>query len=79
MAVRFAILDASEISSINYSEVKTKSEEHLRYNLDRTKVLVKFTQDDVPSFLSSKKIYSKDQIAVIVNDYDEGWNEQAPQ
>ena len=42
MATKYVIIDASEVSSVDFSQVCEDSADTVRYNLDNTKALVKF-------------------------------------
>lgn len=59
--MKYVILIASEVSSIDFSKVLEDSTNTLRYNNDNTKTFVKFT-GDTPSFLSSKTILNRSEI-----------------
>jgi hypothetical protein len=49
----YVIIDASEVSSVDFNQVLETSAETLRYNLAGTKTFVKF-EGDTPSFLVGK-------------------------
>lgn len=63
---KYVIIDASEVSTINFSQVMETSENTLRYSVDGTQTIVKF-DGDTPSFLEGKTQYTHSQILVIVN------------
>ena len=46
---KYVIFDTAEVSSINFSEVIEKSPETLRYSIDNSQTILKFT-GDTPSF-----------------------------
>ena len=48
MATKYVIIDASEVSSVDFSQVREDSADTVRYNLDNTKALVKFNGSTVP-------------------------------
>jgi len=50
---KYIVLEASEVSSVNFSEVNEDSSSSLRYTLDNSKTFVSFT-GSTPSSLSSK-------------------------
>jgi len=50
---KYVILEASEVSSIDFSKVLEASTSVLRYNNDKTKTFVKYTGDQ-PAFLNGK-------------------------
>ena len=63
---KYVIIESSEISSINFSEVMETSANTLRYSVDETKTLVKFI-GDTPSFLEGKTQYNHSEILNILS------------
>ena len=53
MSRNYVIIDASEVSSVDFDQVLETSAETLRYNLAGTQTFVKF-EGDTPSFLEGK-------------------------
>jgi len=53
MSRQYVILNADEVSTVNFDEVLETSAETLRYNVAGTKTFVKF-EGDTPSFLEGK-------------------------
>tara|TARA_R110002020_G_scaffold322271_2_gene538085 strand:+ start:1072 stop:1320 length:249 start_codon:yes stop_codon:yes gene_type:complete len=53
---KYIIINASEVSSIDFSQVCETSADHLRYSLDGSQTFVKF-DGDTPSFLSGKEVF----------------------
>jgi hypothetical protein len=53
MSRNYVIIDASEVSSVDFDQVLETSAETLRYNVAGTKTFVKF-EGDTPSFLEGK-------------------------
>ena len=49
----YVIIDASEVSSVDFNQVLETSADTLRYNLAGTKTFVKF-EGDTPSFVEGK-------------------------
>lgn len=49
----YIIIDASEVSSVDFDQVLETSAETLRFSLDGTKTFVKF-EGETPSFLAGK-------------------------
>ena len=49
----YVIIDASEVSSVDFNQVLETSADTLRYNLAGTQTFVKF-EGDTPSFLEGK-------------------------
>ena len=66
---KYIIIDASEVSSIDFTQVNETSENSLRYSLDESKTFVKF-DGSVPSFLVDKTIYNHNEIIDILNGID---------
>ena len=67
MSKNYVIIDASDVSSIDFSEVMETSAQTLRYNIDpaRTKTFVKF-EGSTPSFLEGKTQYDHSEILTIL-------------
>jgi len=72
MATKYVIIEASEVSSIDFSQVREDSADTLRYNLDNSKTFVKF-DGNTPSFLDGKTEYTHSQIRTILTDEAQGW------
>jgi hypothetical protein len=53
MSRNYVIIDASEVSSVDFDQVLETSAETLRYNVAGDKTFVKF-EGDTPSFLEGK-------------------------
>jgi hypothetical protein len=70
---KYIIIDASDISSIDFSQVNETSENTLRYSIDDSKTFVKF-EGETPSFLEGKTIYNHNEILDILNGSE--WNEE---
>ena len=70
MAEKYVIINASEVSSVNFSQVNETSVDTLRYSLDDSQTFVKF-DGDTPSFLNGKT-YS--EMITILNGED--WYEE---
>ena len=62
---KYVIINASEVGSVDFSQVNETSASTLRYSLDNSKTLVKF-DGDTPSFLSGKTQYSHSEIRSIL-------------
>jgi len=69
---KWVIIDADEVSSVNFAEVIETSANTLRYSLDGSKTFVKY-EGSQPSFLSGKTEYTHSQILAILNDVDGEW------
>jgi hypothetical protein len=61
----YVIINTSDLSSVNYDQVKEDSESTLRYSLDGTKAVVKFN-GDTPSFLIGEPQYDHSEILAIM-------------
>ena len=66
---KYVIINASEVSSIDFNEVLQTSANTLRYSLDNSKALVKF-EGNTPSFLNGKTQYTQEEILRIVQTDD---------
>ena len=72
MDKKFVILNTSEISNIDFSQVLETSADMLRYNNDRTKTFVKYIGSQ-PSFLLGKTEYTINEIKSILDDVNGEW------
>ena len=68
----YVIINSSDISSIDFNQIKQTSSSTLRYNLDGTKALVKF-EGSTPSFLNGKTQYTHSEILSILRDKTGEW------
>jgi len=68
----YVIIEASEVSSIDFSKVLETSANTLRYNNDGTKTFVKYTGEQ-PSFLNGKTTYTESEIKAILNNEKGDW------
>ena len=64
--MKYVIMLAEEISTINFSQVLETSENTLRYSNDNAQALLKF-EGDTPSFLEGKTLYDYTGIMDILN------------
>lgn len=62
---KYVIIDSSEVSSVDFSQVLESSADTLRYSIDGTKTFVKF-KGDTPSFLDGKTQYTHSEILSIL-------------
>lgn len=69
---KYVIINANEVSSIDFNKVLETSAATLRYSLDKSKTLVKF-KGSTPSFLNGKTQYNNSQIIEILQGSD--WSE----
>ena len=70
---KYVIINASEVGSVDFSQVNETSVNTLRYSLDDSQTFVKF-DGDTPSFLSGKTQYTHSQIRTILAGED--WTEE---
>ena len=69
---KYVIIDANEVSGIDFNEVLEHSASMLRYNNDNTKTFVKF-EGNTPSFLNGKTQHTHAQIIAILNNEEGEW------
>jgi len=65
MSRKYVIINADEVSSVDFSEVEETSENTLRYSLDGSQTFVKF-EGETPSFLDGKTQYTIEEILSIL-------------
>jgi hypothetical protein len=67
MSRKYVIIDADEVSSVDFSQVFETSADTLRYNVDPagTKTFVKF-DGSTPDFLAGKTQYTHTEILAIL-------------
>ena len=70
---KYVIINASEVSTIDFSQVHETSENTLRYSLDNSQTFVKF-DGDTPSFLEGKTSYTHSEILTTLDGTD--WHEE---
>tara|TARA_R100000655_G_scaffold65057_2_gene103571 strand:- start:830 stop:1069 length:240 start_codon:yes stop_codon:yes gene_type:complete len=77
MSRKYVIIDADEVSSVDFSQVFETSADTLRYNVDPagTKTFVKF-EGATPDFLEGKTQYTHSQILTILA--TEEWTDPNP-
>ena len=68
----YVIIDASEVSSIDFSKIKETSNDTLRYSNDTSKTFVRF-EGETPSFLNGKTQYTHEEILTYLTNSDNGW------
>ena len=73
---KYVIINASEVGSVDFSQVLETSASTLRYSLDDSQTFVKF-DGDTPSFLSGKTQYNNSQIRTILAGED--WIGEEPE
>jgi hypothetical protein len=65
MSRNYVIIDASEVSSVDFNQVLETSAETLLYNLAGTQTFVKF-EGETPSFLAGKTQYTHSEMLEIL-------------
>jgi hypothetical protein len=63
---KYVIINADEVSSVDFSQVAETSADTVRYSVDGTQTFVKFDSDTTPSFLDGKTQYSHSEISTIL-------------
>lgn len=71
----YVIIDASEVSSVDFNQVLETSADTLRYNLAGTQAFVKY-EGDTPSFLVGKTTYDRSEMLTILA--NEEWSSDDP-
>ena len=66
MSRKYVIIDADEVSYVDFDQVDETSADTIRYSVDGTKTFVKFDSDTTPSFLEGKTQYSHSEILTIL-------------
>jgi hypothetical protein len=69
---KYAIINSSDVSSVDFLQVLETSANTIRYNNDDTKTFVKF-EGDTPAFLDGKTQYTHSEILAILNNVDGEW------
>ena len=62
---KYVIINASEVSSIEFTKVEQTSNSTLRYSLDNSLALVSF-YNNTPSFLNGKDQYNNSEILTVL-------------
>ena len=71
----YVIIDASEVSSVDFNQVLETSPSTLRYNLAGSQTFVKF-EGDTPSFLAGKTAYDRSEMLAVLA--TEEWSSDDP-
>ena len=71
----YVIIDASEVSSVDFNQVLETSPFTLRYNLAGTQTFVKF-EGDTPSFLEGKTALDHSEMLAVLATED--WSSDDP-
>jgi len=51
--IKYLIFNVSEIDKVNFDEVRENSKDTLRISVDGTETLIKWDEDETPSFVST--------------------------
>ena len=70
--MKYVIIESSDVSSVDFSQILETNISTLRYNNDDTKTFVKF-EGDTPSFLDGEIQYTHSEILAILNDENGEW------
>jgi hypothetical protein len=70
--MKYVIIESSDVSLVDFSQVLETSSDTLRYNNNDTKTFVKF-EGDTPSFLDGETQYTHSEILAILNDENGEW------
>jgi hypothetical protein len=65
----YVIINSSDVSSVDFSQVAETSADTLRYSLDGTKTFVKF-DGDTPSFLIGEPQHDQEEMLSILSGAD---------
>jgi len=65
MSRQYVILNADEVSTVNFDQVLETSADTLRFSLDGSKTFVKF-EGDTPSFLEGKTANTHSEMLTIL-------------
>tara|TARA_R110002020_G_scaffold20260_2_gene69280 strand:+ start:2065 stop:2292 length:228 start_codon:yes stop_codon:yes gene_type:complete len=65
MSRKYVIIDADEVSSVDFSQVFETSAQTLRFSLDGEQTFVKF-EGSTPDFLDGKAQYTHSEILAIL-------------
>lgn len=68
----YCVVDASDLTSMDFSQLEDTSADTVRYSLDGSKFIVEYSGSK-PSFLSSATEYTHTEIRNLINDLNEGW------
>ena len=70
--MKYAILNTSDINTVDFSKVKQTDVNSVRKTLDGSKFIVKF-EGDTPDFLEGVTLYTNQEIIEIFWNIDNGW------
>ena len=70
--MKYAILNTSDIGTVDFSKVKQTDANSVRKTLDGSKFIVKF-EGDTPDFLDGVTLYTNQEMIEIFWNIDNGW------
>ena len=70
--MKYAILNTSDINTVDFSKVKQTDANSVRKTLDGSKFVVKF-EGNTPDFLDGTKLYTNQEMIEIFWNIDNGW------
>ena len=70
--MKYAILNTSDIKTVDFSKEKQTDANSVRKTLDGSKFIVKF-EGDTPDFLEGVTLYTNQEIIEIFWNIDNGW------
>ena len=70
--MKYAILNTSDINTVDFSKVKQTDANSVRKTLDGSKFMVKF-EGDTPDFLEGVTLYTTQEMIEIFWNIDNGW------
>ena len=70
--MKYAILNTSDIGTVDFSKVKQTDANSVRKTLDGSKFIVKF-EGDTPDFLEGVTLYTNQEMIEIFWNIDNGW------
>ena len=74
--MKYAILNTSDINTVDFSKVKQTDANSVRKTLDGSKFIVKF-EGDTPDFLEGVTLYTTQEIIEIFWNIANGWQLEA--
>ena len=74
---KYVIINASEVSEVDFNQVIEQAADDLRYSVDGSKAVVKF-EGDTPSFLIGETQYAWSEIIDVLNTSEWTTPEEAP-
>lgn len=75
MSKKYVIIDAGDVSGVDFAQVIETSSNTLRYKTDNSQTFVKF-EGSTPSFLNGMTQYTESEILAILNDPSGDWYEE---